>query len=152
MNHKHIFAGCITTIAVCGTSVALGFGQPDGIDPPAGPVGDTQPSLTSIDNKLNELAGIIYNERSVYLTPPVAHGESVQLSQGNIVLERVQQLTGTFTIRDANGVDLLFNAINFDPNTRTVYRVWLCKMHKIVPCTLSGHSFFPRPIYSFQQS
>jgi len=56
MNRKHVIAACVTSVSIIGVFAALGFGQPDGIDPPPGPVADTQPSLTSIDLKLDGLA------------------------------------------------------------------------------------------------
>lgn len=37
-------------------SSVIASAQPDGIDPPAGPVADTQPSLTSLEAKIDSLA------------------------------------------------------------------------------------------------
>ena len=53
-------ASTIITAAAAGVgtyiaSSVIANAQPDGIDPPAGPVADTQPSLASIDQKLDNL-------------------------------------------------------------------------------------------------
>jgi hypothetical protein len=40
-----------------GVVAAIGFAQPDGLEPPAGPIDDTQPSLSSISQQVDALAG-----------------------------------------------------------------------------------------------
>lgn len=52
----------ISILSIAGTLglvAAIGFAQPDGIEPPPGMVMDTQPSLTSIDQKLDVLSANI---------------------------------------------------------------------------------------------
>lgn len=55
-----------TTISIAsiagmlGVVAAIGFAQPDGLQPPAGPVDDTQPSLASISQQVADLAGTAY--------------------------------------------------------------------------------------------
>jgi len=56
MKHSMIITPAVVGIAVFIASNVIASAQPDGIDPPAGPVADTQPSLTSIDAKLDTLA------------------------------------------------------------------------------------------------
>ena len=114
MNHKHVFAGCITTIAICGASVALGFGQPDGIDPPAGPVADTQPSLTSIDQKLDIAIGS--NDLLIYKAnqfPSLAQNtpQTLQLN-GDLYIKRVIVQNGRISMRDANDIEYILDAGN----------------------------------------
>ncbi|MEL6795654.1 MAG: hypothetical protein AAFO89_02415 [Planctomycetota bacterium] len=49
----------ITSIAgTLGVVAAIGFAQPDGLQPPAGPVDDTQPSLATISQQIDALGGI----------------------------------------------------------------------------------------------
>lgn len=52
---KHATISAVSILGTLGTVAAIGFAQPDGIEPPAGTVADTQPSLTSIDQKLDTL-------------------------------------------------------------------------------------------------
>jgi len=56
MNHKYIIASALSAVGTLGLVAALGFAQPDGIDPPAGPVADTQPSLATLSQQITALA------------------------------------------------------------------------------------------------
>jgi len=55
MRKTHFLTIAATAAATLGLTAALGFRQPDGIEPPPGPVMDTQPSLASIDQRLQNI-------------------------------------------------------------------------------------------------
>lgn len=92
MQRTHILTAMLTAAGTIGLAAAFGLGQPDGIDPPAGPVGDTQPSLTSIDAKVDALVQDVNdittnttgtNVQVVYLEAGTPHQlNAVQITSG----------------------------------------------------------------------
>ncbi|MEL6795655.1 MAG: hypothetical protein AAFO89_02420 [Planctomycetota bacterium] len=55
MQRTHVMTGLAASVGTLTIAAAFGFAQPDGLEPPAGPVVDTSPSLSSIETKIDQL-------------------------------------------------------------------------------------------------
>lgn len=104
MRKTQILTIAATAAATLGLTAALGFRQPDGIDPPPGPVADTHPSLASISQQINDLAvGVDSQIFDFFATPRIDGGTSFVWNVGAIQLKRVHMLIGNFIVTDATG-------------------------------------------------
>ncbi len=108
----------ISVIATLGTVAAIGFAQPDGIDPPAGPVSDTQPSLTSIDQKIEDIKDDLNpGPYTAVHYSNITQGTSETLNIGNFRLIRVIMQKGAVSLTDPSGLALDLRASTvIDPN------------------------------------
>lgn len=112
MKHtRHAFTACLTATATLGLVAALGFAQPDSLDTQAGATTDTQPSLASIDQKLNALAMTSSNfpPNLKVVSTRVLNGQSVTLLdsvRGNVRLYAFNVTGGRADLRDADDTTL----------------------------------------------
>ncbi len=93
-----------------GVVAAIGFAQPDGLQPPAGPVEDTQPSLTSIETKVDQLLlgsgspGITEGPwQSFYQQVNTDQLTSIELSTGRTLVHKIIVFAGYCTVFDGAG-------------------------------------------------
>lgn len=107
MQRTHILTAMLTAAGTIGLAAALGLGQPDGIDPPAGPVGDTQPSLTSIDQRLANMQSELIDVPWDYIVSNT--GSSPTTIIGNrIRLGRIIVPSGAVHVSNATDFDFTF--------------------------------------------
>ena len=109
MQRTHILIGLAASVGTLTIAAALGFAQPDGLEPPAGPVSDTQPSLTTINDSLQVSGSGSQALTSVQLRDVAAQSQ-VQVASGRILLQRVHIQDGIVRVADASGVELILEA------------------------------------------
>ena len=100
----------ISIVSVAGTLgiiAAIGFAQPDGIDPPAGPVVDTQPSLASIDQRLASIQNTLGEEPWEFLVIDT-NTPSATITGSRIQLGRVILSRGSLHISNSTDFDFTF--------------------------------------------
>ena len=104
-----------------GVVAAIGFAQPDGLQPPAGSVEDTQPSLATIEQAILDLnSGQPCDEPLEFEhTPELAANNVFTLGVGQIRLERIRIIQGAFTVTDSAGRAFrIFADFNLNANSR----------------------------------
>ena len=105
LQRTHIVTGLAASVGTLTIAAAFGFAQPDGLEPPTGPVVDTQPSLASIRAELDNLAsGFASPGNQLVATPRVANNSTFILDVDRIRLARIHMLFGNFRVVDADGV------------------------------------------------
>ncbi|MEL7484159.1 MAG: hypothetical protein AAFN41_07375 [Planctomycetota bacterium] len=93
-----------------GVVAAIGFAQPDGLQPPAGPVDDTQPSLATIDARVQAIEQAVLALAGSEAPSQIEYverldiGNSTSLLNGSVLLDRVIVSFGEIQITDANGI------------------------------------------------
>ena len=120
MRRTHLLTAAVAVAGTLGITAALGFGQPDGIEPPTGPVADTQPSLTSISNLISSIDLNLSETNSVVSTPRFDSSAPYQLSVGSIRLERVYLHEGGIRFEDAAGHSFELQATQLAPTSTRV--------------------------------
>ncbi len=112
MKHKKqfILTAGFSAAATLGLVAALGFAQPDGIDPPAGPVTDTQPSLASIEMALDDIATkSAMNEltqgpwQSLHVQVGADQLSSIQITDGPTLVHKLIAYSSYLTAFDGPG-------------------------------------------------
>ncbi|MEL7484160.1 MAG: hypothetical protein AAFN41_07380 [Planctomycetota bacterium] len=105
MQRTHVLTGLAASVGTLAIAAAFGFAQPDGLEPPAGPVVDTQPSLAQVLNAVNQIGTDDSVSASDFQSIPVINsGTDFVLNVGTIRLERIHALQGVFNVEDANGL------------------------------------------------
>jgi hypothetical protein len=89
-----------------GVVAAVGFAQPDGLEPPDGMVTDTQPSLASISDQIASISSASDGPSSVVQVTGLQAGGEFQLSSGRVLIERVIMQRGFVRLDDAASVSL----------------------------------------------
>ncbi|MEN1705945.1 MAG: hypothetical protein AAFR76_12490 [Planctomycetota bacterium] len=110
MQRTHIVTGLSASVGTLTIAAAFGFAQPDGLEPPTGPVVDTQPSLASIDTKVD---GVLLGQSSSSTTEgpwdsffqPVNSDQlsSVELTSGRTLVHKVIVYGSYSTVFDGAG-------------------------------------------------
>jgi hypothetical protein len=110
MARTHIVTGLAASVGTITIAAALGFAQPDGLEPPAGPVTDTQPSLSSIDAKVDQLLVGSGNPsitegpwQSFYQQVNSDQLTSIELTSGRTLIHKVIVFGGYCTVFDGAG-------------------------------------------------
>ncbi len=103
---KKLTLGIGITVVVL-TLAAVGIAQQDGLQPPPGPVTDTQPSLftlgEAIANIQSSLAESPANE--LFYAPAIAFNSTVTLNVGHVRIERIIVNSGVVSVKP-QGVEI----------------------------------------------
>lgn len=110
MDHTHALVGLVSAVGVLGIAGAIGFAQPeDDLEPPPGPVVDTQPSLTTIQQAISSLQsdGCCDPQFEFVHSPVVVSpGSSFSVNVQQVRLDRIRMVQGGFLVEDAGGRSL----------------------------------------------
>ncbi len=110
MQRTHVLTAIAASVGTLTIAAALGFAQPDGLQPPPGDVMDTQPSLASIESLLTGIPGGSAGASTAVQFRGIASGTQVQIEAGTIRLERVIMQKGSVVVEDSAGVSLIVEA------------------------------------------
>lgn len=104
MKHIDRLAYVIAGTAIAGGVIA--FAPISGeLDPPAGPVSDTTPSLAEIGDNLAEIrsSGLLMEREVLYLEPASSGQNSIEITQGPTLVHSIAMFGGDLVVFDGPG-------------------------------------------------
>jgi hypothetical protein len=117
---KPITIAASSIVGTLGVVAAIGFAQPDGLQPPAGPVADTSPSLADLLDAIEQVASADGNDVLEFqAVPNIGPNNSFVLNVPRIQLVRVHALQGAFTATDSLGRNIQFFAATSETGPRS---------------------------------